>query len=437
MSISKKILILVGDVILLYVSLFLTVALRYGFTSPAQRFVGHAAPFSFIFVLWIIVFYLFNLYHPKTLRNKSTILNSLLAAVPVAGVVSIIAFYLFAGLFKLTPKTNLLILSLIFFALDFLWRAYVAKLFAAGALSVVVVGNSPLLAEAVEFVSKNPQTGYCLARWFKEIVPETIPKIETLVEDKKNQIAVILQPHISPEIASTLIKKLMPLQVNFLSFWDFYELIFEKAPLEELEESWFVENIVARRPIYDTLKRALDLFLGIFLAIVFLPIAVLIAILIKLTSPGPVIYKSQRVGRGNIPITVYKFRTMKVIDEGPFWTEKNDPRITPLGKFLRFTHLDETPQFWNIIRGDLSFTGPRPENIKLAEQFKQFPYYEIRHIVKPGLTGWAQINYRPSASFEEAKEKLRYDLFYIKNRSFSLDLRIILRTIKYLFSSHG
>ena len=122
---------------------------------------------------------------------------------------------------------------------------------------------------------------------------------------------------------------------------------------------------------------------------------------------------------------------------GPLWTENRDPRLTAIGKILRFTHLDEVPQLWNILKGDLSFTGPRPERTELVEQYKNFPYYEIRHIIKPGLSGWAQINYKPSASLEEAQEKLRYDIFYIKNRSFFLDLVIILKTIRYIFISYA
>jgi lipopolysaccharide/colanic/teichoic acid biosynthesis glycosyltransferase len=119
---------------------------------------------------------------------------------------------------------------------------------------------------------------------------------------------------------------------------------------------------------------------------------------------------------------------------GPLWTEAHDTRITPVGRALRFTHLDELPQLWNIVRGDIAFVGPRPERAELAKTFMQFPYYDIRHVVKPGLTGWAQINYRPSASLQEAYEKLTYDVFYVKNRSAVLDIAIVLKTIKHLIA---
>ena len=120
---------------------------------------------------------------------------------------------------------------------------------------------------------------------------------------------------------------------------------------------------------------------------------------------------------------------MVVDQSGPLWTTKADKRLTLIGKFLRYTHLDEIPQLYNILQGDISFIGPRPERRELVELYKQLPYYEIRHIIKPGLTGWAQLNYKPSASLEEAKEKLQYDIYYIKNRSLVLDVLIILKTI--------
>jgi lipopolysaccharide/colanic/teichoic acid biosynthesis glycosyltransferase len=121
---------------------------------------------------------------------------------------------------------------------------------------------------------------------------------------------------------------------------------------------------------------------------------------------------------------------------GPLWTKENDSRITPIGKFLRKTHFDELPQLINIFKGDISLIGPRPERIELAEKFNELPYYDIRHIIKPGLTGWAQINFKPSASMEEALEKLAFDVYYIKNRSIMLDITIIIRTIRYFFTAN-
>jgi len=162
----------------------------------------------------------------------------------------------------------------------------------------------------------------------------------------------------------------------------------------------------------------------------------LAALLIKMTSAGPAIYKQKRIGKNNKPFVLYKFRTMKNNQKGPLWTDKNDERLTPIGRILRYTHLDELPQLYNILKGDISFIGPRPERSELVELYQKLPFYEIRHIIKPGLTGWAQVNYRPSASIKEAYEKLQYDIYYIKNRSLILDFLILLKTIRYLFISN-
>lgn len=213
-------------------------------------------------------------------------------------------------------------------------------------------------------------------------------------------------------------------------------MVFQRVPLQELEESWFIEKIVMRRSFYDFTKRALDILLSIISGIIFLPLSILIAILIKLSSrQGPVIFKQERVGINDKSFILYKFGIMKE-DKGPLTTAKNDERLTFLGKILNRTHLNELPQLYNIFKGDISFIGPRAESRELVELYRQLPHYEIRHIVKPGLTGWAQLNYKPSASLEEAKEKLQYDLYYIKNRHLVLDLMILLKTIRYLFISH-
>ena len=161
----------------------------------------------------------------------------------------------------------------------------------------------------------------------------------------------------------------------------------------------------------------LDVVLSVILIIVFLPLMLLIAVLIKLNSKGPIIYKHERMGINDKSFILYKFRIMIANHNGPLVTEKNDPRLTFIGKIIDYTHLNEIPQLFNILKGDMSFIGPRPESSKLVEIYKKLPYYEIRHIIKPGLTGWAQVNYKPSASLEEAFEKLQYDIYYIKNRS--------------------
>ena len=183
----------------------------------------------------------------------------------------------------------------------------------------------------------------------------------------------------------------------------------------------------------DFTKRTFDFTLAFILFVIFLPLFIIISIFIKLSSKGSIIYKQERIGKNNRSFILYKFRTMKQDQIGPLWTDENDTRVTPGGKMLRSTHLDELPQLINILNGSISFVGPRPERSELVELYRQLPNYKIRHTVRPGLTGWAQLRYKPSTSLEEAKEKLQYDTYYIQNRSFMLDIIILLKTIKHLY----
>jgi exopolysaccharide biosynthesis polyprenyl glycosylphosphotransferase len=172
-----------------------------------------------------------------------------------------------------------------------------------------------------------------------------------------------------------------------------------------------------------------------------LPLLPFIVLAIKLSSPGRVLYRQSRVGRDGVVFRCYKFRTMRSdaeADTGPTWAKDDDPRITRVGRFLRKTRIDEIPQLLNVFRGDMSLIGPRPERPEfVAALNKQIPYYHLRHSVRPGITGWAQILYKYGSSVEDAKEKLRYDLYYIKNTSVGLDLLIILNTIKIVLLGRG
>ena len=435
----KPLLAAFGDIAILYGALILTLLIRYGTADYAESFSVHLEPFSIIFIVWLLVFYLSDLYSNKFFKFNLAAAQVFFIAIIINLVLSIVAFYAFESFFQLTPKTNLLIFGIIFGIFDCLWRLFLSRLFISGGWrkQILIIGNSPSIAAVAEYLKNNPQTGYHLNFWLKENLKEE--KFSELVNSIiKNKIdLVIADTHIKKDSASAkLIYKLLPLEIQIMDFADFYQSIFQKVPLEELEESWFIESITTSRHFYDTFKRIIDAILTIILIIIFLPIIFLTALLIKMTSAGPAIYKQKRIGKNNKPFILYKFRTMKNSQKGPLWTDKNDERLTPIGRILRYTHLDELPQLYNILKGDISFIGPRPERSELVELYQKLPFYEIRHIIKPGLTGWAQVNYRPSASIKEAYEKLQYDIYYIKNRSLILDFLILLKTIRYLFISN-
>jgi len=210
-----------------------------------------------------------------------------------------------------------------------------------------------------------------------------------------------------------------------------------KIPLERIDEVWILENIEQReKKLYEIAKRGFDILFSLLGFLILLIIFPLVALMVKIDSPGSIFYSQRRIRKKGTIFTLYKFRTMKIgAKENDLSLASSDNfRITRIGKVLRRTHIDELPQFYNILKGDISFVGPRPEAIQLVESFKkEIPYYNLRHLVKPGFTGWAQINYHYTTSVSETREKLQYDLYYIKNRSFFLDLVIILKTAKIIF----
>ena len=221
----------------------------------------------------------------------------------------------------------------------------------------------------------------------------------------------------------------------------FYEAITGKILVEKVNPAWliFSEGFDCGRMTY-LIKRILDLTLAMCILCISLPVALLTALLIKLESPGPVLYRQERVGiRGEV-FSIIKFRSMRQDAEknGAVWASQNDNRVTRIGSFIRKVRIDEIPQVWNVIRGHMSFVGPRPERPVFVEQLtRKIPYYSLRHSAKPGITGWAQVCYPYGASEEDALRKLEYDLYYIKHQSIFIDLLIIFRTIKTVLFQKG
>jgi exopolysaccharide biosynthesis polyprenyl glycosylphosphotransferase len=222
-----------------------------------------------------------------------------------------------------------------------------------------------------------------------------------------------------------------------------YEEYTGKIAVDNLRPSWLIFSEGFRKSRFLAFcKRVLDVVAALIGLVLAVPIGLCVAIAVKLSSPGPVFYSQRRVGlRGKI-FTVWKFRTMVADAEaqtGPVWASRDgDPRITAVGGLLRRTRLDELPQLWNILKGDMSLVGPRPERPEFVTDLtRQIPYYGQRHVVRPGLTGWAQVRYTYGASTEDALQKLQYDLYYIKNFSIPLDLYIVFETIKTVVLRKG
>lgn len=260
----------------------------------------------------------------------------------------------------------------------------------------------------------------------------------------RNWNGVIIDPdyHPSNEETNALVSlRLRGIPVSPIA--DYYESHWYMVPVENLQQDWFLHSqgfSMLSSPIALGLKRVIDVLLSLLILLLSAPILLLCALAIKISSKGPVLFRQQRVGEHNQPFTIIKLRTMTSDAEkdGAAWASKNDPRITRAGSFMRKTRLDELPQCWNVLKGEMSFVGPRPEQLEFTKQLEQsIPYYNIRHIVKPGITGWAQVLFPYGGNEEDALKKLQYELYYIKNQSLTLDLNIMVRTILTVFQRAG
>ena len=294
--------------------------------------------------------------------------------------------------------------------------------------------------EIVGFVDPDPsRVGNAV---FNPGVIGTIDAIPRIVKEYQVDRVVV---SLSDARGKLPMDKLLEMKLDGVSFdhlASVYEEYTGKIAVENLRPSWLIFSAGFRKSAWlAAAKRVLDLVAASIGIVVAAPVMLLVAAAIRLTSVGPVFYHQERVGRHGRLFTVHKFRSMRVDAEattGAVWASTDDPRITPLGRVLRRTRLDELPQLWNVLKGDMSFVGPRPERPEFVHQLTQaIPFYGQRHVVRPGLTGWAQVRYTYGASVEDALMKLQYDLYYIKNLSLALDLYIIFSTIKTVVLRRG
>ena len=219
----------------------------------------------------------------------------------------------------------------------------------------------------------------------------------------------------------------------------FWERCLKRVDVLNVDDAW-IAGLDAPRRVYDLLSRTSDIAISLAFLAFTLPLMLLVALAVRLSGPGPVLYRQERVGFGGHPFTLLKFRSMRVDAEarGPAWATQRDPRVTSVGSFLRRTRIDELPQLLNVLQGAMSFIGPRPERPHFVEQLDQaIPHYRERARVKPGLTGWAQVNFPYGASVEDARVKLSYDLYYVKHRGVLLDLAILFSTVRVILFQEG
>ncbi|TSC79501.1 MAG: Glycosyl transferase [Parcubacteria group bacterium Gr01-1014_29] len=453
----STILLACGDAIALYIALGITLLIRYQ-THLAEPWEIHKLPFAVIFAVWLLIFFIAGLYQESVWNADRMVKERILRTITAAGITAVILFYLIPA-FVITPKTNLLIHIALSVGLIIGWRMLASYILRnTSKTSVLFFGISEEVVSLARTLMQNLHLGYRVVTLVETEGSNTIspPGITILpftnaISDmlKKENVSLVVT---SKDIHSnkTFVRMLynaLPLGIRFIDFPTFYETMTGKIPVSLISEVWFLENVSEReKRIFETIKRSYDIVFSFFIGISALFFAPLIALAIKLETRGPVLIHQRRIGKNGVPFTLYKFRSMIV--SGPNglaeeignaqWAQEHDIRITRVGSFLRKTRFDELPQLINIFNGEMSFIGPRPERPEFIEMLKsELPFYDIRHLVRPGLSGWAQINFPYGASVEDAMQKLQYDLYYIKNRSIALDLNIALKTIWVILSREG
>jgi sugar transferase (PEP-CTERM system associated) len=312
---------------------------------------------------------------------------------------------------------------------------------------VYVLGAGERAQRVVQGLRQNPEIGVEIASWTGKlegaVTRESVATHLMEVVEKQKVHRVIVAT--SDRRGTIPMKELLELRMRGVKIEEattWLEKISGKIEVENLYPSWLVFGEGFRRSsTFIAVRRTLSIVISLIGLILSLPLLPFIMLAVRLDSPGPVFYTQTRVGKAGRTFKVVKFRTMRQDAEaksGPKWAGDNDPRVTSVGKFLRSSRLDEIPQLWCVLKGDMAFVGPRPERPEFIEWLsKEIPYYNVRHMVRPGLTGWAQIKYKYGSTVQDSREKLQYDLFYIKNASIGLDLLIMFQTVKTVLLRRG
>jgi lipopolysaccharide/colanic/teichoic acid biosynthesis glycosyltransferase len=439
--------LIIGDIIVFNIALWLTLLVRYFELPTLERLEQHFPPFLIISAVWLSIFFISGLYDKHTNLLKKFMVSRILSAQILNVVVA--GFLFFVLPFGITPKTNLIIYLVISIILLTVWRLRAVPLLSPKQRhKAILIADGPEAIELVDEINNNDRYNY----YFVRIIDE-----ETLrnTGDFENKIKLLMEREeielIVADSRGESIKAFLPTLFNlsflhfaftFLDFNRLYEDTFDRVPVRTLQYEWFITNISqSKKTLYDVLKRAIDVVGAMVLMV---PAAILfpfIALVIKLQDNGPLFYHTTRVGQYNKPITIYKFRTKNGTDVG-ISALKSTLVDTRAGVYLRKLRLDELPQLINVLRGDLSFIGPRPEMPALAEVYaREISYYNTRHFLKPGLSGWAQINNydvpRGGVDVERTIAKLSYDLYYLERRSLLLDIHIALKTIATILMRTG
>ncbi len=446
----RRILLLVGgEASILCASFVLATLLRLG--SDSFRVLTNLdAYWKILGVTGLALFclYSFDLYDHHLLRSSGETYFRLIAMLGGLAFLLAVLGYFFPGLL-LGRGVSVIGLSIATIAL-LAWRSAYAWLQRKPFLRerVYVMGDGERARRLVEAIKERSELGMELVGWAGALQNGSMTRealgrrLSALAQGEAVDRVIVA---LSDRRTTMPFRELLDLRLHGVKVEDgtaVLEEISGKIEVDELHPSWiiFSDGFRINSAILFA-RRLVSITASVLLLILTLPLIPFIILAIKLTSPGPVLYRQKRVGKNGAIFHCYKFRTMRVdaeADTGPTWAGDDDPRITSVGRWLRRMRLDEIPQLWNVLRGDMGFCGPRPERPGFVEWLtREIPYYHLRHILRPGITGWAQVNYKYGNTVQDAKEKLRYDLFYVKNLSVGLDLLILFHTVKTVLLGRG
>jgi len=426
----RKMLLLLGDALFMFASLLLVVRLRFMDTWEPMIFWIHARAFWPLYPLWFVLLYTFDQY--EIVRARFARSRALFfAALAVCFFVGLAYFYLVPHQ-RITPKTNLLLHVAVFGALACAWRMFYFRHIAGSSPTTVGLMEDDILTPRLsQLVGEHRPVGYTAVLLNRQ------GDLSAQISQKRVAVFVIPSSFQADPSGATRLYDCFGAGAVFLEPVQLFELLERTIPLETVDERWCVRNIRERRAHWEGIaKRTVDVVVASLALAVASPFCLLIAVAIKLDDGGPLFYRQQRVGLHGRQFEIVKFRSMREDAErsGSQWAVPKDPRATRVGTWLRRTHVDELPQLVNILRGDISFVGPRPERPEFVERLeREIPHYRLRHLIRPGFTGWAQVRMRYARSVSDSRAKFEYDLYYLKHRSLVLDGLIILKTARLLF----
>jgi sugar transferase (PEP-CTERM system associated) len=401
----------------------------------------------------LIGLYLHDLYSDIELKSRIILLQQLCLVMGIAFLTQGLVSYVDRNL-RIPLRVMALGSSLAMMAI-FIWRnlfsAYVAQV--VGRDRLLLVGDSPVLVDIARFIDSHPEKGMVITGYVGDFPDKGALLPGGKVLGPVASLREIVGATGSSHIVVGMFERRNCMPVNELLELRFggniieeaasaYERVCGRVCVKELRPSQLIYSgeLGPRRQtlLYQSISNLLVAAIGV---VVTAPLMLIVALAVRLSSPGPILYRQIRVGMDGVSFTLYKFRSMRADAEaqsGAVWASKDDPRVTRVGRIIRKLRVDELPQLFNVLKGEMSIVGPRPERPEFVKTLSsRIPYYRQRHCVRPGITGWAQINYRYGDSLEDTIEKLEYDLFYIKNMSISLDTYIIFHTLKTMLTSRG